>query len=373
MSEHRHIAVIIHSLGGGGAERTLVDLASAWRARGDLVTIITLSDAKDDAYVLHPAINRLTLDVAGSSDGFLQALLANAKRVMRLRRVIKSTRPDVLIGFMTTSSVLALLASIGLQIKVFASEHTHPPFQAISALWRRLRVLTYVRAQAVIALTEGTAQWLSKQMPRARVKVIPNPVNWPVSNVEPKVTPPAMALNRKRLLAVGRLHAEKGFDLLIQAFEKVAFACPQWDLVILGEGAEREALQALIQARGLRDRVTMPGRVGNMADWYANSKMYVLSSRVEGLSNTLLEAMAMGLPVVAFDCDTGPREIIRNSSDGVLVKPNGDVEALARELIHLMSDQTRQQQLSLSGQHVRERFALSTILARWDHVFEEVV
>src|SRR5699024_2974076 len=114
-----------------------------------------------------------------------------------------------------------------------------------------------------------------------------------------------------RLLAVGRLHPVKGFDVLIEAFRLLARYFPLWDLVIVGDGPERQALQQQIDAANLQDRIQLVGRVGTISAWYEQSDLYVLSSRTEGLSNTLLEAMASGLAPVAFDCETGPREIIR--------------------------------------------------------------
>src|SRR5699024_4469850 len=142
---------------------------------------------------------------------------------------------------------------------------------------------------------------------------------------------------RRRLLAVGRLHPVKGFDQLIEAFDSIAHFFPDWDLVILGEGPERTALEEQIHRTGLGERITLPGRVGNIGQWYDASDIYVLSSRTESLSNTLLEAMASGLAVVACDCETGPREIIRDTIDGALVQPAGDPEALAAYLSDLMA------------------------------------
>jgi glycosyltransferase involved in cell wall biosynthesis len=372
MATSKSILVVIHSLGGGGAERTLVDLTACWASRGDRVTLVTLSHARDDAYVLHPDINRIVLDVAGESSGLLQGILANLHRVLALRKVFKTIAPDVVLGFMTTSSVLAVFAALGLPVRVIASEHTHPTHQSLSALWRLLRKIAYPLARTVVTLTEGTAEWIKHNMPHVRLRVIPNPVVWPVANREPVFEPPPKIANRKRLLAVGRLHPEKGFDLLIDAFKLIATRQSDWDLVILGEGGARGSLQAQIDQAGLADRIAMPGRVGNMADWYASADMYVLSSRVEGLSNTLLESMAMGLPVVAFDCDTGPRAIITHGLDGLLVRPNGDREALAQALLTLIVDEPLQQKLRSAAPLVRERFSLMSVIARWDQLLEEV-
>jgi glycosyltransferase involved in cell wall biosynthesis len=173
------------------------------------------------------------------------------------------------------------------------------------------------------------------------------------------------------LLAVGRLHPVKGFDTLVESFAMLSNYFPDWDLVILGEGEQRAPLEARIAELELQERIQLPGRVGNMADWYEQSDLYVLSSRMEGLSNSLLEAMASGLTAVAFDCDTGPREIIRANIDGVLVRPTEDVEALAAHLSDLMSNEDKRQRLARRATDVRDRFSSARVLALWQQVLEQ--
>ncbi|MCD0505871.1 glycosyltransferase, partial [Bordetella petrii] len=230
---------------------------------------------------------------------------------------------------------------------------------------------TYPHATRVVALTRGTADWLAQHVPGSRLAVIPNPVHWPLARAEPVVAPPA-ANGRNRALAVGRLHSDKGFDLLIQAYARIAGERPDWDLVILGEGGERQALEAQVEAAGLQGRVFMPGRVGNVGDWYHSADLYVLSSRFEGLSNTLLESLASGVAAVCFDCDTGPREVVRDGVDGLLVRPNGDVAALAAALSGLMGDAARRQALAQRAVEARERFSAQRVLGMWQQLFDEV-
>ena len=367
-----HLMIVIHSLGGGGAERVTVDLSAYWRACGYRVTVVTQTDESSDAYVLPHGVERVVLGTAGASGSTLHALAANVQRIWKLRRVMRRTRPTLVLGMMTTASVLAIAAARGLSCPVIATEHTHPPSQGLSSFWLRMRRWAYPQAVRVVALTSGTAQWLSQNLPGIRISVIPNAVRWPLEAGEPCIEPPVRH-GRKRLLAVGRLHPHKGFDLLLEAFASISAWLPDWDLVILGEGPERDALQAQIDMAGLSERVMMPGRVGNVADWYAQSDLYVLSSRVEGLSNTLLEAMASGLPVVAFDCETGPREIIRHDIDGVLVSPAEDVEALAAHLSDLMARPARRESLGRRATDVRDRFSVARVMALWRHLFEEAL
>ena len=361
--------IVIHSLGGGGAERVAVEMCEDWLSRGCRVTLVTQSSSDTDAYPVPEGVDRRVLGLAGESRGKLAAVLTNIRRILRLRALIRKLRPQVVLGMMTTSSVLAVAAAHRLPCRVIASEHTHPPAQGLPSMWQKMRRLAYPRAHAVVALTAGTAQWLESHVPGSKVYVIPNAVRWPLDVVEP-VLPPPPREGRMRLLAVGRLHEHKGFDVLLRAFAQLTDFFPTWDLVILGEGELRKTLQQQIEDTGLQERVTMPGRVGNLAQWYQESDLYVLSSRVEGLSNTLIEAMASGLPVVSFDCDTGPREIIRHDIDGVLVTPVEDDEALAAHLADLMGHPERRAGLARRAIDARDRFSTARIMAMWNQLFE---
>lgn len=367
--EPPHLMIVIHSLSGGGAERVAVEMCDYWLRQGCRVTLVTQSGPDSDAYPVPEGVDRRPLGLAGASHGALGGLLANARRVLALRRLIRKLKPNVVLGMMTTASVLAVAAARRLPCRVIASEHTHPPAQGLSPMWEKLRRWAYPKAHAVVALTAGTAQWLEQNVPGSRVTVIPNAVRWPMETAEPVVPPPARE-GRKRLLAVGRLHPHKGFDMLLQAFAQLVHHFPNWDLVILGEGEERDSLETQVATLELEGRVTLPGRVGNLADWYADSDLYVLSSRVEGLSNTLIEAMASGLPVVAFDCETGPREIIRDGIDGVLVTPVEDPDALAAYLGDLMARPGWRETLARRAVDVRDRFCMPRIMALWNQLFE---
>lgn len=361
--------IVIHSLRGGGAERVTADISAYWVQRGYQVSVVTQTDASADNYTLHPKVQRYALGMAGDSGGALRGIVANLRRVWALRRLIKRHRPTVVLGMMTTSSIVAILAARGQGCRVIATEHTHPPAQNLSPLWQRLRRWAYPQATAVVALTSGTASWLESHVPGSRLTVIPNAVQWPLGSGEPVIEPPPRH-GRFRLLAVGRLHPIKGFDRLLRAFHSIAHRFPDWDLVILGEGECRLDLQQQIHELGLEQRVSLPGRVGNIGEWYAQSDLYTLSSHVEGLSNTLLESMASGLAPVAVDCPTGPREIIRNGIDGVLVNPPDDEDALAAHLSDMIAHPEQRKAYAKRAADVRDRFSTARVMALWGHLFE---
>jgi GalNAc-alpha-(1->4)-GalNAc-alpha-(1->3)-diNAcBac-PP-undecaprenol alpha-1,4-N-acetyl-D-galactosaminyltransferase len=156
--------------------------------------------------------------------------------------------------------------------------------------------------------------------------------------------------------------------LLIAAFANVAPAFPDWRLVIAGDGVERPALEALVADLGLSDRVSLPGVVDATAH-LADADLFVLSSRYEGFPNVLMEAMAAGLPVIAFDCQSGPSEVIRDGVDGLLVPP-GDATALAVRMGQLMDDPDTRQRLGAAAPDVVHRFGIERVMGMWEDLVD---
>jgi GalNAc-alpha-(1->4)-GalNAc-alpha-(1->3)-diNAcBac-PP-undecaprenol alpha-1,4-N-acetyl-D-galactosaminyltransferase len=365
----RRILLVIHSLTAGGAERVLSLLANAWAARGDHVTIATLSAGGDRPFfALDPAVERLALGIDGNPGPLLSALGAAGRNVSRLRairRAIRAARPDVIMSFMNVTNVLTIVAARGTGVPVVATEHIDPSQDDIGALWTTLRRLTYPHVGRLAVLNERVLEYFPPHI-RARSVVVPNPVVAPGPAAAP---PPSRAPGAaKTLLAMGRMTGQKGFDLLLEAFARVAGRHPDWTLEIWGEGPLRDDLEAQARALGLGARVRLPGRTGDAYGVLAAADLYVLSSRFEGFPMVLCEAMASGLPVVSFDCRTGPREIVRDGVDGVLVPP-GDVAALAAALDALMGDPARRARLAARAPEIAERFGMARVLALWDDVF----
>ena len=292
----------------------------------------------------------------------------NVHRILRLRQNLRAIRPDVAIAMMSGANCLLAFAGAGLGLTILGSERTNPALFPLPRIWERLRKLAYPRLDGLVAQTEESARWLREHTGARSVVVIPNPLDYPLESHEPHVDQNEVLAGERGgrvLLGVGRLDEEKGFDRLLSAFAAIAPRQPDWQLVILGDGELRCALQDQAERLGIAARVHFPGRVGNVADWYRAADIYALTSRYEGFPNTLLEAMAHGLPVVAVDCDTGPREIIRSGVNGLLVRQN-DLMDLTGALERLMSDGGLRKRLGAEAISVRERFGTERIASQWE-------
>ncbi len=362
----------IFSLNGGGAERVTVNLANHWAAKGWKITVVTLTAADQDAYALDSSITRISLKMAGPSRSIAHGLTQNFRRVRALRQALLDIEPDIAVAMMDTSCITLALAARGLTgIVAAGSIRVHPPDVPAKAIWKGIQSVAYGQLSAIVAQTQATASWLAANTNARRIEVIPNPIQWPLPHCGPELEPDAVCKSgRKLLLAVGRLVPQKGFDLLIDAFAKLSEHHRDWDLGIMGEGPERHRLEQEIFAKGLGQRVFLPGWAGNMADWYERANLYAMSSRFEGFPNTLAEAMAHGLPTVSFDCDAGPKDIIRHGMDGFLV-PREDVPALAAALNQLMSDADLRQRFGCAAREIRDRYSFRAVAQMWENMFEE--
>lgn len=368
-----NILLFTHSMAGGGAERTVATLANHWTDRGWDVTVATLASQREDFYDLHPGVRRSVLGLAGDSGSPLAAALQNVRRVQALRRLLAGLRPQVALAMMSTPNVLLALASQGMpELVRVGSERCYPPHAPLGRPWSTARKHLYGRLDAVVALTGECRRWIATQTSARTVPVIPNAVAWPLPCTAPWVVPnDVVAPARRVLLAVGRLDPVKNFGGLLAVFARLGERHPDWDLVILGDGPERQALEAARTALGLEGRVLMPGIAGNVAHWHERCDLFVLSSRSEGFPNALAEALCHGVPAVSVDCDTGPRDIIRPGIDGLLVAQDNP-DALEGALDSLMGNSVLRQHFAAHAADARERFSIERVAGMWEALFSRL-
>lgn len=365
------LLIFIHSLSSGGAERVTVNLANYWAGKGWEITIATLAGRDKDYFPLHTSVRRIALNLDADSMHPMAALKHNYQRIKSLRDMLKQHQPDIALGIMTTANILLALAATGLDVPVIGSERIHPPMYPLGRAWEWLRRLSYRRLATVVALTHESAAWLDQWTSARRVLVVPNAVTYPITVHPPVIAPLSIMRNTYNLMAVGRLVRQKGFDRLLQVFAILAPRFPDWNLIILGEGECRHSLERLRRTLDLEQRVFFPGPVGNLADWYKATDLFVMSSLFEGFPNTLVEAMSYGVPPVSVDCDTGPRDIIRHEVDGLLV-PQNNKEAMVEALATLMRDKELRRQYGQRAVEVRKRFSMEKIVEMWENIFTEL-
>ncbi len=356
MAEKMRITFAIGSLAGGGAERILMLLSEALLKRGYAVTVLTLFSEEADSYALARSVKRVALGFSGPFEVALHFL--------SLRRSILSTAPDIVISFMFRMNIMVLISTFFLKIPIVVCERIDPKAHRISFIWKWMRRCFYPFADSIVVQTRAARDYFSSRL-KLKVCIIPNLVPNPTGNIV--VRNPSHPL---RLIAIGRLHSQKGFDLLLRAFAPLKKKHPKWRLIILGEGPLRPELQILLDRLGLLKSVDLPGFVKCPGDYLRASDLFVLSSRYEGFPNALCEAMANGLPVISTDCPSGPSEIIRDGIDGVLVAAN-DIDVLSTAMDHLMSDEAERKRLSSRAPEIIQRFGVEKMVDLWEDLLVE--
>ena len=344
----------------GGAERVMSRLASHFADEGHEVVLFTYeTPGAVPFYALSPSVSYRPLGLSRASRHALDAIVSNIRRLLGIRRAVRAAALDILISFCTETNVAVLLATRGMGLQIIVSERAEPAAHAIGMFWRLGRRMGYLWAHRVVVQTESARDFFSPVI-RRRTVVIPNPVPVPAISTSAVTRGPC-------ILGVGRFSREKGFDLLIAAFALARRnqQASNWKLRLVGEGAEKNALQSLARELGLSDVIEWPGKLHAIHEEYEKAAIFVLPSRYEGFPNTLCEAMAAGMPVVAFACSAGVCEIVRNGVNGELVPPS-DTVAMAEALSRLMLDPARRLRLGGEAHEVTTRFSPDAVWGKWE-------
>jgi GalNAc-alpha-(1->4)-GalNAc-alpha-(1->3)-diNAcBac-PP-undecaprenol alpha-1,4-N-acetyl-D-galactosaminyltransferase len=365
------ITLVISALSCGGAERVLVLLAQGFINRGHDVTVVTLSDKTTDFYQLPAGCSRLTLGIMSQSSGLIEAFRSNIKRIATLRKAIQSTTPDVVISFLRITNVTTILALKGTKYPVIVTEHNDIKVFSYGILWETLRRLTYPYCSVVVSVSKGVDSSFDL-LPESKRAVIYNPIVIKDDGYTDQL-PAEVDTNKNWLVSMGRLTEQKGFDLLLQAFSKIAHKYPNWQLLILGKGELLKELEQMRDNLGLsNEQVIFTGALKNPFAVFKKAKLFAMASRNEGFPMAHGEALACSLPVIATDCPSGPSEMVRHDVDGLLV-PNQDVTALAEAIESIVSDDQKRQQLAAKAPEVTERFGLNKIIDEWEDLIKKVV
>lgn len=345
--QQRKVAIVIENMAGkGGTERVASGLANALsRWPGYQVTLFSIA-GEEAFFPLDRAVN---LRFQGGRRWGWPWRLAVALRRGGFDAII-----PISMGRLSVIMVpyLRLLCR---NSRILLSEHVS--FYQYSRWMRWLKLAVYRLSDRVILLTRQDRDAITRWVAPDKCLVI--------ENVSPFAPQAVQAGQQHRLaLAVGRLSYQKGFDRLIAAWQQIATQAPGWQLAIVGEGPERRALQQQIELAGLADSVQLVPATADVADWYRCAGLFLMTSRYEGLPMVLIEAMSFGLPLVAYDCRTGPAELIDDGGNGFLIT-DGDRQQFCRSTLALIGNPALRQRFSQASLEQAGRFAPERIYPQW--------
>lgn len=359
----KRIALFINSLQKGGSERVMVNLAEFLHHKGYEILLVT-QYKKDVEYEISPDIRRIYSepDQSQLGGGRIHNFLV---RFNTLKNIWKDFKPDVVLSFLGKNNLMAIMTTLFLPAKVAVSVRGEPTMEYEGKIMQLTAKFMFRFADGVAMQTKQAAQFFPKAV-RKKVEILSNPLN-PVF-INRRFEGPREDI----IVAAGRLDDNKNHAMLIHAFAKIADEYPGMRLVIFGEGENREKLEKLITEKNLSDRVSLPGNVSDIADRICSARIFTLTSNTEGMPNSIMEAMALGIPVISTDCPCGgPAMLIEDSVNGLLV-PVGDAYALADAFRKILSDNEFEITLGNNAYESSKKYDPQKVNSQWEKFLNEL-
>lgn len=366
--KHHNICLTIHSLiAHGGEERMCVLLANELSKRGYHIIVLTLHQflSEKSNYKLNANIKTYTLVRNRIERKFFSYKLLEELPLLRYKHILKKLNISLVIDVDIHQSLVTTKVTKGTNIKVVSWDHFN--YERFKKRWSYQVMLDCFRSGKVDKLVLLTKSDIRPYIEEEKfspsfIHQIYNPSPIEVDNYTEH--------NSKKVLAVGRYNEQKGFDLLLKCWSLVEMRCNDWELEIVGDGPMRDSLQELIEKLHL-NKVKLSHYTDNIVDKYKGASIYVLSSRYEGFPLVLLETMALSLPIVAFDCKTGPNEIIKDGYNGFLVESE-NINMLAEKLLMLIKDDKLCKQMSRNAFEESKKYKINNFINQWVKLIESL-
>lgn len=345
------ITFIAASLGDGGAERVVSELASEFSRQCHQVSIIVVGSSNRSYSIAKD------IPVIDCARKYPIPGLGFVKRVADIKRAVRTLGSEVCISFNTTVNIYAALASGGLGCRLVLAERNDPRYYPAGKAQRALRTLTYGRADRYVFQTREAMEWFPEKI-RSRGTIIFNPIN-------PDLPEVFSGRRTKRVVTAVRLEPQKNLKMAMDAFERLHREYPDYVFEIYGKGSLQGELTDYIAQRGLADCVILKGNSTTLYADILDAGMFILSSDFEGMSNSMLEAMALGIPTISTDYPSGgARAVIEDGVNGLLI-PVGDTDRLYAAMKRLIDQPELARTLSENGVRLRRRLAVERIAGQW--------
>ncbi|MFI3297003.1 MAG: glycosyltransferase family 4 protein [bacterium] len=351
------IYFLINSLHtAGGTERVATIIANELSIRGYDIGLIALHGGGAPFFQINDNVKLHYVNPKGYKNIYTSYL----QNVLSLHRLYKNNSVDIVVDVCSAMSLMSIPATIGLNTKVITWEHFNSNVDWNPITSPSARKLAKLFSTKIVTLTNQDKENYKLRYKAKNVTVISNPItiNHTVQS----------NLSEKRILSIGRFTKQKGFDLLIHSWALLKNKHDGWKLRIIGHGELKNQLIDLIKELGVDDSVEILPPTTDVVSEYQNASIYVMSSRFEGLPLVLIEAMSMGLPIISFDCETGPRDVVDHQVTGVLVEPE-NIEHLAKAMYVLIRDKNRQLEYSRNAIVKSAEFDIDAIVKSWIDLF----
>lgn len=353
---------VVPSLSDGGAERVVSVLSSELSNIIEKVSVLVYWKTEFD----YPISNKVSVINLSGGNKYSYAQMKKIERLKKIRSIIEKERPEVIVPFLPHVCLQVGCATIGLKCNVIQTVRNNPSTTPVEAYRRRIRDFQIYRSKCTIVQNEEQLNYFPQKL-KNKIQILPNPINESFFKMEYKGS------DHFKAVSVGRLIEQKNYPLLIDAFSEFAKQHPDATLCIYGDGALKNTLNELILKNKMGDNIFLKGRSDNLPEILANSSVFIMSSNFEGMPNSLMEAMAVGVPVISTDCPTGPRELIGDNERGYLVTTaNVDQMTLAIGSVFHNYEMALKKGLK-AKETVRKKFGATMIAQRFLEIANEVI
>ena len=351
----KKIMFYIGSMQLGGAQRVVANLINYFINQNYCMVLINdiVPQNNKKEYEIDSRVMRYFVE--NKKKNFI---IKNLSRIIEIRNIVKKEKPDVIISFMASPNIRTIFATIGLKTKKIISVRNDPNVEYGTGLKKIISNIILRKTDGCVFQTDDAKKYFCKKIQKNST-IIFNPVN-----------PIFYETNKsgigKDIITIGRLEKQKNHKLLIDAYIKISDKLRNDKLIIYGEGSLRKELENYIIKNNMKSKILMPGLIDDPYNKLSMAKLFVLSSDYEGMPNALMEAMAVGVPVISTNCPCGgPKDLIVNEKQGILIKC-GDVDELSKNIIKIINDKTTLKNMSEEAKTRAQDFKSINIFVEWE-------